>query len=68
MNWFALLGALAAAYGVFAVYVALKKPEKIWQMAKVQSFVKKLGDNGTAIWFSVFGVVLFGLGVWLIVR
>ena len=67
MKWFALLGILLAAYGVFAIFVALKKPEKIWGMAKVQAFVKKLGAKGTAIWFSVFGLVLIGLGVWLIV-
>ncbi|MCL1805093.1 MAG: hypothetical protein FWG28_03690 [Clostridiales bacterium] len=68
MNWWALLGVLAAAYGVFAIYVALKKPEKIWGMAKVQGFVKKLGDKGTALWFSVFGLILIALGVWLIVK
>jgi hypothetical protein len=68
MNWLALLGILAAAYGVFAVYIALKKPEKIWKMGKVQGFVKKFGEKGTSIWFSVFGLVLLVLGIWLIVK
>ena len=68
MKWLALLGILAAAYGVFAIYVALKKPEKIWKMGKVQGFVKKFGDQGTSVWFCVFGLVLTALGVWLMVR
>ena len=68
MNWWALLGVVAAAYGVFAVYVAVKKPDKIWNMGKVQGFVKKLGDRGTMIWFCVFGAALFAVGIWLIVK
>ena len=68
MNWFALLGVLAAAYGLFAIYVALKRPEKIWGMGKVQGFVNKIGEKGTTIWFSVFGLALFGLGIWLIAK
>ena len=67
MNWWALLGIVAAAYGVFAIFVALKKPEKIWNMAKVQGFVKKIGEKGTTIWFCVFGLILIGVGVWLII-
>ena len=68
MNWWALLGVLAAAYGVFAIVVALKKPEKIWTMGKVQGFVKKFGEKGTTVWFGIFGLILLGLGVWLIVK
>ena len=68
MNWLALVGILAAAYGLFAIYVALKKPEKIWNMGKVQGFVKRFGEKGTAVWFSVFGLLLLGVGVWLIIK
>jgi hypothetical protein len=68
MNWLALLGILAAAYGVFAVFVAWGRPAKIWGMAKVQGFVKKLGAVGTSIWFTVFGLALIGLGIWLIIK
>ena len=68
MNWWALLGIISAGYGVFAIFVAWKRPEKIWNMSKVQAFVKKLGATGTSIWFSVFGLLLIGLGFWLILK
>ena len=68
MNWLALLGVLSGGYGIFAVFVALKKPEKIWNMGKVKGFIEKFGERGTQVWFCVFGAVLIGLGVWLILR
>ena len=36
MNGMALLGILAIAYAVFVVYGAVKKPAKIWDMAKIK--------------------------------
>ena len=68
MNWLALLGILVGAYGIFALYVAWKKPDKIWNMGKVQSFTQKLGERGTQIWFTVFGVALLALGLWLMLK
>lgn len=68
MNWLALLGVLAAGYGVFAIYIALKRPAKIWGIGKIQGFVKKLGERGTSIWFTVFGLAMIVLGVWLLMR
>ena len=67
MNWFALLGILIGAYGLFAIYIALKKPDKVWKMGKVQGFVKRFGEKGTVVWFCIFGVILVGIGIWLVV-
>ncbi|HWS41869.1 MAG TPA: hypothetical protein VN421_02145 [Pseudoflavonifractor sp.] len=68
MDWLALLGVLCIAYGVFAIFVAIKKPDQIWQMKKIQAFLRRLGSTGTVIWFCVFGLAIAGLGVWLLLR
>jgi len=46
------------------VYIAIKKPEKIWKMGKIQGFVKTLGEKGTVIFFIVWAAIAFGLGIW----
>jgi hypothetical protein len=65
MNWYPLLGLLALVYAGLVVFIALKKPEKIWNMGKIQLFIKVLGEKGTEIFFYVFAVVFLGLGIWL---
>jgi hypothetical protein len=66
MNWFPLLGLLALAYAGLVLYLAAaKKPVVIWNMAKIQAFVKVLGEKGTVIFFYVWGVIFLGLGIWL---
>ncbi len=66
MNWYPLLGLLALAYAVFVSYVAAtKKPESIWNMGKVQGFVKVLGEKGTVIFFFIWGLGFAALGIWL---
>ncbi|MCP4361200.1 MAG: hypothetical protein GY796_24595 [Chloroflexi bacterium] len=66
MNWYPLLGLLALAYAAFVIYVAAtKKPESIWNMGKVQGFVKVLGEKGTVIFFFIWGIAFAALGVWL---
>lgn len=65
MNYFPLLGLLALAYAVMVILLTLKKPEKIWGMAKIQMFVKILGETGTEIFFYIWAAAFVGLGVWL---
>ncbi|MAT43624.1 MAG: hypothetical protein CL609_14900 [Anaerolineaceae bacterium] len=65
MNWYPLLGLLALVYAGLVVFIALKKPVKIWNMGKIQLFIKLLGEKGTEIFFYVFAVVFLGLGIWL---
>jgi len=64
MNGWALLGILAIIYAIAVVYIAIKKPEKIWKMAKIQGFIKVLGEKGTVIFFYVWAVIFLGLGIW----
>ncbi len=68
MNWNPLLALLAFAYTGLVFWVTLKKPEKIWNMGKVQMFVKILGERGTEIFFIIFGILFAILGVWLITQ
>ena len=66
MNWFPLLGLLALAYAGLVIYLgATKKPVALWEMAKIQAFVKVLGERGTVIFFYVWGAAFVALGIWL---
>jgi hypothetical protein len=69
MNGLALLGLFLILYGVFVIFLTItKKPQSIWNMAKVQAFIKVLGNTGTAIFFYIFGAAALGIGIWLLVR
>lgn len=65
MNYFPLLGLLAFAYAGMVIWLTLKKPEKLWNIAKIQGFVKVLGLRGTEIFFYVWALLAIGLGIWL---
>ena len=66
MGW-SLLGLLLIVYAVVVAYIAFKKPEKIWDMAKIKFFRKVLGELGTVIFFVIFALAALGFGVWLLV-
>jgi len=67
-NGWALLGIVLIAYAAFVVWIALKKPPKLWDMAKIQLFRKWLGEKGTMIMFFFIAAVCVGIGIWLLVR
>ena len=66
MDGYALLGLLAILYAVMVVYIAAKKPPKLWEMAKIKMFRKVLGEQGTVTFFYVFALLAVILGIWLI--
>lgn len=68
MNGLALLGLLLIIYAVFVVFIAVKKPAKIWEMAKIRMFIKIMGEKGTVIFFIVFAIIVGAAGVWLLIR
>lgn len=68
MDGMALLGILLIIYAVAVFYIALKKPEKVWQMAKIRAFIKVLGEKGTVIFFYVFAVICAAVGIWLLMK
>lgn len=63
MNVVPLLGLLAFAYAGMVVWIALKKPAKLWDMAKIRGFRKVLGEQGTVIFFYIWAAVFAVLGV-----
>lgn len=68
MNGLALLGILLIVYSVAVVYITFKKPESIWNMAKIKMFRKILGEKGTVIFFYLFALAALIIGIWLMVR
>ncbi len=67
MNWGPILGILAFAYAGLVVWIAVKKPTSMWEMAKIKMFRKVLGDKGTVIFFYIWAVIFVGLGIWALV-
>ena len=67
MNWNPLLGILALAYAGMVVFIAAKKPESRWELAKIKAFRKVLGEKGTVIFFYIWAVLFVGLALWLLI-
>lgn len=61
-------GILAILYAAMVVVIAVLKPEKIWNMKKIEMFKKLLGDKGTEIFFYIWALIFLVLGVWLLTR
>lgn len=55
MNTLALIGIILAIYGLAVIGIAIKKPEPIWKLKKIQVFINILGEKGTLIFFYIFG-------------
>ena len=68
MNTMALLGILAILYAITCIVIAIKKPEKIWKMKKIEGFKKVLGEKGTVIFFCIWGGCFAVLGIWLMMK
>ena len=66
MSWYPLLALLCFVYTGLVIWIALKKPPKLWDMAKIRAFRKVLSDRGTEIFFYVWAVAFAALGVWLL--
>lgn len=66
MNWYPLLALLCFAYVGLVVWIAVKKPPKLWNLGKVKAFRKLLGETGTVIFFFVFAALFTVLGIWLL--
>ena len=62
-----LWGIISILYAVFVVVIAVMKPEKIWNMKKIEMFKKVLGDKGTEIFFYIWALGFLFLGIWLLV-
>lgn len=68
MNGLALLGIILILYAIFVIYITVKKPASIWDMAKIKLFRKALGEKGTVIFFYIFALISAAVGVYLMVK
>ena len=68
MNGLALLGLILILYAAAVVFLAIKKPQIIWDMPKIKFFRKVLGESGTVIFFYVIAAIAAGFGIWLLVK
>ena len=59
------LGLFLILYGIACLIIAIVKPAKIWNLGKIQGFVKMLGDLGTVIFIAFWGLAALGFGIWL---
>jgi len=50
------------------IVIAVKKPEKVWNMKKIEGFKKVLGEKGTVIFFCIWGSAFAVLGIWLMMK
>lgn len=62
------LAIFLVVYAVACYLIAFTKTPKIWNMGKIQAFVKILGEIGTQIFIIVFGSVALGFGIWLLIK
>lgn len=68
MNGLAILGILLIIYSVAVVFITYKKPEPIWEMAKIKMFRKTLGESGTVIFFYILAAIVAIVGIWLMIK
>ena len=69
MNGLGLLGLVLILYAIFVFYIAAtKKPTAIWNMAKIQLFIKTMGEMGTRIFFFIFGGAALAYGIYLLMN
>ena len=66
MDTITVIGIALIAYGLFAAYIALVRPPKIWQIGKIQGFVQILGEAGTVVFFMIIAVATFVGGIFLL--
>ncbi len=63
MNLRALLGIVLIVYGLAVGAIAYKKPRAVWDLKKIQIFLKVLGEKGTMIFFYIFAAIALGVGI-----
>ncbi|MBK5252729.1 MAG: hypothetical protein JJE29_08885 [Peptostreptococcaceae bacterium] len=68
MGGLKLLGIFLLVYAAIVVVLAVMKPKSIWNMKKIQFFIKYLGEQGTVIFFYAWALLAAVIGLWLLIR
>lgn len=61
-----ILAIILILYGVMVFYITIAKPKSIWQMGKIQLFIKVLGEKRTVIFFYIFGSAALAYGIYIL--
>lgn len=61
------LGIFLVLWGIMTAGISIAKAGKIWNMGKIQAFVKILGETGAQIFFIILGLAVLGIGIWLLI-
>ena len=56
MNGLLVLAIVLFIYGALVLVITVLKPKPIWEMGKIQGFVKLLGEKGTVVFFVLWGL------------
>ena len=67
MTGLIILAIILILWGVIATLIAIIKPKKLWEIGKIQGFVKLMGDTATTIMILVLGVGAIVAGVLILV-
>jgi len=68
MNGLGIFGLFLILYAALVIFIAIKKPKSIWEMAKIKFFIKYLGENGTVYFFYIWAALAAGIGIWLLIK
>lgn len=68
MGGLTLLGIFLLIYSAVVVWITVKQPAFIWEMKKIQLFIKYLGEQGTVIFFYIWALAAAVIGIWLLIR
>ncbi|MDM8533481.1 hypothetical protein QUF55_02150 [Clostridiaceae bacterium HSG29] len=68
MNGLGIFGLFLILYAALVIFIAIKKPKSIWEMAKIRFFIKYLGESGTVYFFYIWAALAAGIGIWLLIK
>ena len=63
---FQILAILLILWGLATMAVAIFKPKKLWQNAKIQGFVQLITETGSVVFFIIVGLIAIGFGLWIL--
>ena len=63
IGWF-IAGIVIILYGIMCIVLGIFKfPQPLWNMGKIQGFVKIMGVIGTQIFLAIFGAAAMAGGI-----
>ena len=68
MEGLVILGIILIIYAILCIALVITKPEAVWKLGKFKMFVKVLGAKGTDIFITVWGLIVGGIGIYLLIR